>query len=599
MLSYRREIDGLRALAVVPVLLFHAKFGFFSGGFVGVDVFFVISGYLITSIILNELQHEKFSFLSFYERRARRILPALFVVMLACTVLACLWMMPDELKNFGQSLVATTLISNNVLLAITSGYWKLASEFKPLLHTWSLGVEEQYYLIFPVLLVLAWKRIKTNIFTVMSIAFALSLVLSQYAVDRYPFVTFYALPTRAWELLLGAMAAVYLNNKGALPGNMAVKQFSSFAGMLLIVGSIALFDEATPTPSLYALIPTVGAILIILYATEGTIAHRLLGNRGMVAIGLISYSLYLWHQPLFAFARIYLQSPPSQALYSALIAVAFLLAYGSWRLIETPFRKKTAIKGSVFWSLTVIFISGYIAFGLYLNQSYGMASRVFDDSVKISEMDKRAYNSRVFSLKQDAFQNPDKLKVLVTGDSFARDFVNMITETYTTRGMEIVYRDDVSECIVPFKNATTKTLYEQADVIVIAGSLITECVPNNLHFAKEHQKPIFYAGTKQFGYNLNWLSRLEGDQLKNRTNEVLPDIVAYDKKNAQLIPPDQYLSFLATTTPDGRIPITDEAGRMLSSDRSHLTRYGAIYFGRHVLGTSKLGSILMASEDHQ
>lgn len=599
MLSYRREIDGLRALAVVPVLLFHAKFGPFSGGFVGVDVFFVISGYLITSIILNELQHEKFSFLSFYERRARRILPALFVVMLACTTLACLWMMPDELKNFGQSLVATTLISNNVLLAITSGYWKLASEFKPLLHTWSLGVEEQYYLIFPVLLVLAWKRIKAHTLSVLIIAFVSSLVLSQYAVYKYPFVTFYALPTRAWELLLGAMAAVYLNRNGARPGSMAIKQFSSLAGLLMIVGSIALFDEATPTPSLYALIPTVGAILIILYAAEGTIAYCLLGSRWMVAIGLISYSLYLWHQPLFAFARIYLQTPPSQALYSVLIAVAFLLAYISWKLVENPFRKKTVVKGSVFWSLTVAFISGYTAFGLYLNQTYGMASRVFDSSVKISEMDKRAYNSRVFSLKQNAFQNPDKLKVLVTGDSFARDFVNMVTETYTTQGMDIVYRDDVGECIVPFTHSTAKTLYEQADVIVVAGSLITQCVEDNLHFAREHHKQIFYAGTKQFGYNLNWLARLEGDQLKNQTNQVLPDIVTYDKMNAKLLPPDLYLSFLANTAPDGRIPITDEAGRMLSTDRSHLTRYGAIYFGEHVLRTSKLGSILRASESNQ
>lgn len=156
-MDYRREIDGLRAIAVVPVILFHAGFETFSGGFVGVDVFFVISGYLITTIIFSELQQGNFSIVNFYERRARRIMPALFIVMGASLVTAYFTLMPDEFKNFGQSLVATSLFLNNILLAMTSGYWDLASEFKPLLHTWSLGVEEQYYFLFPITLLLAWK----------------------------------------------------------------------------------------------------------------------------------------------------------------------------------------------------------------------------------------------------------------------------------------------------------------------------------------------------------------------------------------------------------------------------------------------------------
>ena len=157
IMNYRREIDGLRALAVIPVILFHAGFQAFGGGFVGVDVFFVISGYLITSIILQDLQKNRFSLLRFYERRARRILPALFLVMVISCIFAYAWMLPDELKSFGQSLLATALFSNNLLLAITASYWSLPSEFKPLLHTWSLGVEEQYYVLFPLFMVLGWK----------------------------------------------------------------------------------------------------------------------------------------------------------------------------------------------------------------------------------------------------------------------------------------------------------------------------------------------------------------------------------------------------------------------------------------------------------
>lgn len=147
-MHHRNEIDGLRALAVVPVLLFHAGFDTFSGGFVGVDIFFVISGYLITTIIIEDMEQKRFSIVNFYERRARRILPALFLVMLVCIPFSWFWMLPDPLENFGQAIVATTLFSNNILLYITSGYWELASEFKPLLHTWSLGVEEQYYVFF-------------------------------------------------------------------------------------------------------------------------------------------------------------------------------------------------------------------------------------------------------------------------------------------------------------------------------------------------------------------------------------------------------------------------------------------------------------------
>ena len=166
---YRREIDGLRALAVVPVILFHGGFSVFRGGFVGVDVFFVISGYLITSIILVDLKVGNFSLAHFYERRARRILPALFFVMAATTPFAYEWMMPDEFKNFGQSLLATATFSNNILLALTSDYWSLASEFKPLLHTWSLGVEEQYYIVFPVLMILGWKYFRSGIVLVLGV----------------------------------------------------------------------------------------------------------------------------------------------------------------------------------------------------------------------------------------------------------------------------------------------------------------------------------------------------------------------------------------------------------------------------------------------
>lgn len=211
-MDYRREIDGLRAFAVLPVILFHAGFETFSGGFVGVDVFFVISGYLITTVILSELEKGSFSILNFYERRARRILPALFLVMFASIIPGYFWLMPDEFKNFGQSLVSTALFSNNILLSITSGYWDLASEFKPLLHTWSLGVEEQYYVFVPLILMIAWKLGKGTIPHIIWIIFLASFVFAIWFVNVSPKWAFYLLPTRAWEIAIGALAAIHVRS---------------------------------------------------------------------------------------------------------------------------------------------------------------------------------------------------------------------------------------------------------------------------------------------------------------------------------------------------------------------------------------------------
>ncbi len=213
-MDYRREIDGLRALAVLPVILFHAGFKIFSGGFVGVDVFFVISGFLITTILLSELEAGNFSLINFYERRARRILPVLFFVMLLCLPFAWIWLIPDDMKSFSQSVVAVSLYASNILFWGTSGYFDSAAELKPLLHTWSLAVEEQYYLFFPVFLMLAWRFGKRWIFNCLVFVFILSLALAQWWSSSMPMAGFFLLPARGWELLIGAFVAFYFTSPG-------------------------------------------------------------------------------------------------------------------------------------------------------------------------------------------------------------------------------------------------------------------------------------------------------------------------------------------------------------------------------------------------
>jgi peptidoglycan/LPS O-acetylase OafA/YrhL len=225
-MEYRREIDGLRALAVLPVILFHAGFTTFSGGFVGVDVFFVISGYLITTIILTELEQGTFSIVNFYERRARRILPALFVMMLACLPFAWFWLLPEDMKDFSQSLLAVSVFASNILFWRESGYFDSAAELKPLLHTWSLAVEEQYYMLFPLFLMATWRFGRRWILgSLIAVALA-SLALAQWGSLVKPAATFYLLPTRVWELLIGAFAAFYLSHKKQVSGQSVSQSVS-------------------------------------------------------------------------------------------------------------------------------------------------------------------------------------------------------------------------------------------------------------------------------------------------------------------------------------------------------------------------------------
>lgn len=367
--KYKAQIDGLRAVAVLPVILFHAGFTFFSGGYVGVDIFFVISGYLITTIILNDLAAGRFSVVNFYERRARRILPALFVVLLACLPFAWMWLDEEELKDFSQSLVAVSSFSSNILFWIKTDYFAPNAELWPLLHTWSLAVEEQYYLGIPLILWLAWRYARRAILPVFLIMVAVSFVAAATQVYDYPAATFYLLHARAWELLAGGILA-WLAFGSKIDLSPTANQVLSLVGLALVLGSIFLFTERTPFPSAYAAIPVLGTVLIILSAQPGTLACRLLSNRAMVGIGLISYSAYLWHQPIFAFARHRLVRPPTPLEYACLAALSLALAWLSWKYIEVPFRDKSRIgRRGIF----VFSLAGIVAFA-----SLGMIGHLRD-----------------------------------------------------------------------------------------------------------------------------------------------------------------------------------------------------------------------------
>ena len=353
-MDYRREIDGLRALAVLPVILFHAGFETFSGGFVGVDVFFVISGYLITTIILAELEQGKFCIVNFYERRARRILPALFLVMLVCIPFAWLYLPSSEYKDFSQSLVAISVFASNILFWRENGYFDTASELKPLLHTWSLAVEEQYYVLFPLFLMLFWKLGKRWILIVLGLVFAASLALAHWGAYAKPTAAFYLLPTRGWELLIGAFAAFYLSKDNRKVFGKVTGEVGGWLGVALILYAVFAYSKSTPFPGLYALVPALGTVLVILFATQQTTVGKFVGNKAFVSVGLISYSAYLWHHPLFAFARKIGVAEHTHTIFLLLSVLALMLAYLSWRYVENPFRVKNKFSRAKIFILSVL-----------------------------------------------------------------------------------------------------------------------------------------------------------------------------------------------------------------------------------------------------
>ena len=337
-MKYRKDIDGLRSLAIIPVVLYHVYLSkYIKGGFVGVDIFFVISGYLISNIIHTEVHERRFSIYEFYRRRVLRIFPAIYAVYIFCLIAGFFILFPSEQYNLGKTVIGSIFFVSNIFFYKTSDYFDESSHSNPLLHTWSLSVEEQFYILFPIIIILISRfnlRIKLGILAAIAI---LSLAFAEFVVHINPPEAFYLVQFRAWELMIGGLLAIA---SPPLPKQKTVTEAIGIAGLLLIVGSVFLITENMSFPGLTALPPCLGAAALIYSGRNGdTFAARLLSMRIPRFFGLISYSLYVWHWPIFVFAQqITSLNLPKAAMLVIILTLSVVVATLSWRFIERPFR---------------------------------------------------------------------------------------------------------------------------------------------------------------------------------------------------------------------------------------------------------------------
>jgi peptidoglycan/LPS O-acetylase OafA/YrhL len=496
MIEYRREIDGLRAIAVLPVILFHAGFQAFRGGFVGVDVFFVISGYLISTIILTELELGKFSIFNFYERRARRILPALFFFIILATPVVLLAQPPHALKQYSESILSTLLYVSNIFFYLKTDYFHDFSESAPLLHTWSLAVEEQFYVLFPMLLVLLRKANLTNIFITTIVLCALSLYASQYYLEQNPLFSFYMMPTRFWELGAGALLSMSTRMIPTI-NNVVSIQISSFLsafGILLVVIPMLIYSKVTPFPGVYAVAPVIGTALILHFTNSPNMVKKVLSSRILVSIGLISYSLYLSHNIVFTIVRSFGWNFQLFLIRLCSITLSFLLAILSFHYIEQPFRNKRTISRIVFLTSILISILGLALVGYAGYWSDGFKDFIFsrlDQSQKSLVLDyKREFSDRqklwssILVGSERSFDSTyNDGRFLILGDSKSEDLyvsyaVKPLDEEMQVRRMRLepgcmgysvsVYQS--KSCSTELDNVLASKLLRDAHTVLLTGT---------------------------------------------------------------------------------------------------------------------------------
>lgn len=584
--KYRPDIDGLRTVAVMSVVIFH--FGLITSGFLGVDVFFVISGFLITGIIHREINENRFSLTAFYLRRTRRIIPLVLFICLLALLIGYLTMLPDDLENLAQSVVATNFFANNILqLVTTKNYWDVVNEFKPLMHTWSLGVEEQFYIIFPLLLWFAKRWLQGPVLLVAGFA-GLSFIL--YWLPLFSeYQKFYWIFFRFWELAIGGLAAIWLN------GRLITHRFTTVFIVLLTV--LVCVDVSFLSPAAQLTLVVFLTTLVLSSANEQSpLTQHLMENPLVVWIGKISFSLYMWHQLILAFARYFWVEHIGWGSGLLLFAMMIALSYLSYRWIEQPFRDKQRINvKALLATVTAAFImSNGIA--LYLIGQSGIVRDVPELGLSTHNAASgvhNEYNSRNHNLNKP-FASSQKTKVLIVGDSFGRDWANVLRES--------AYADqlDISYMTRPTETPDAQTRIAAADIVFYARNNIADPLKIGLPAEK-----LWVVGTKNFGINNGLYYNYRGDDYYQQRTATERGFAEREHAAAERWG-NRYINIMAKVTDtDGKVPVFTPGQQFISQDCRHFTQAGAQYFAEllkaeigHALQLTGKARLTQSSKDN-
>lgn len=617
-ISYRKEIDGLRAIAVFSVIANHISLIGFGGGFIGVDIFFVISGFLIFQIIYKEKIDNQFSFVRFYERRARRILPALYVMTAITSIVSFLVLLPKDLKYYGKSLAAVALMCSNLVFPGQSGYFDPDSDLRPLLHTWSLAVEEQFYLIFPALVVLLWKR--TIIFQVWiySILAVASLAYAHHRAYISPDINFFMLSSRLWELLVGVIGAIFFLYKTEwILQHKKTGNIVSVCGMFFIFYAICFFNQNLPYPSAFTLLPTCGALMVLIFANDKNFIGKFLANKILVGLGVSSYSIYLWHQPIFSLTKYLSPSEFSFSIQLSLIACVLIVGHFSFVFIEQTTRRRFDISGIGLLKYVICGLVIFISTGFTFYISNGFLSSYADTEAAshYQVLNAKEYIPNQFNvLRNKSFDLEDpNPKVLIIGDSYAQDVTNAIFEvgihnkvqlsTYYISSrcgnlyIKIGYRllqdaFNLAQCPSEspyFTDENLMRLLNEADVILLVSSWkinqvqkITESLEN---IKQKYSAKVIVFGTKNFGEMRlgNWMQKDSANRSIIRGDASLQSKeVNFFLKNSLSSHIFVDVSSVFCPTPNSCI-LFDSNGNLLTNDGHHLTIFGARKLGAKLL----------------
>lgn len=582
--TYRTDIDGLRAIAVISVILFHL--GYLTNGYLGVDIFFVISGYLITGIVYNEVEENKFSILKFYERRIRRIFPLVLFTTFIALVLGLIFMLPDDLENLCQSVIASNFSANNILMKFTSAdYWAIKNDYKPLMHTWSLGIEEQFYLLYPVIFFFLKGNKKKYILPILIFLTILSFIL--FLISNDSSSKFYFLQFRFFELSVGGVCAIYYNKR--LPSHNFPKSNYILLILLILLLSI-LYLNFIKNNDIKIIITTIltASILVLggLHFENNSLYKNLLSNKLFVSIGKISFSLYMWHHIVFAFSRYFLiyEITLNYAIFLSVIVV--LLSIITYFFIENYFRDRKKIKTKPFLIIVTFTFIVINSISFYVYMIGGIIKNVpelgiYKSNNKLTQLNFFSsqnnihiqYNENVRTMNKP-FTSSNKTKILVIGDSFARDFANILLESSFSKSVEISY--------ITSPTLDYKERFNNADYIFFTKNHIPSKdtlseIFDNLGIVKSK---LFIVGPKDFGKSngIHYNKKIS-DYSNYRTpikKEVLETNLFLSKEYGE-----KYIDLISFVKDDKeRVLVFTSDGKFISQDTVHLTKFGAIFFAK-------------------